>query len=103
MVAPSRWCSFLISVRMSTRSLRVEVGQRLVEQEDLRLAHQRAAHRDALALAAGELARLAVEQMIDLQHLRDLAHRRVALGLGHLAHLQPKAMFSPTVMFGYSA
>src|SRR5882672_9554125 len=35
--------------------LRVEVGQRLVEQEHLRLAHDRAAHRDALALAAGEL------------------------------------------------
>ena len=37
--------------------LGVEIGQRFVEQEDARLAHERAAHRDALALAARELAR----------------------------------------------
>ena len=37
--------------------LGVEVGQRLVEQEHVRLAHQRPADGDALALAAGELAR----------------------------------------------
>ena len=35
--------------------LRVEVRQRLVEQEHRGLAHDRAAHRDALALAAREL------------------------------------------------
>ncbi len=40
---------------------RVEVRQRLVEQEGLGLAHDGAADGDALALAAGELARLAVE------------------------------------------
>ena len=44
--------------------LGVEVGQRLVHQEDLRLAHDGAAQRDALALAAGELARLAVEELV---------------------------------------
>ena len=33
--------------------LGVEVGQRLVEQEDLRVAHDGAADGDALALAAG--------------------------------------------------
>ena len=42
--------------------LGVEVGQRLVEQEHRRLAHDGAAHRHALALAAGKLARLALEQ-----------------------------------------
>src|SRR5690348_11351849 len=41
--------------------LRVQIRQRLVEQEHLRVAHDRASHRDALALAAGELARVAVE------------------------------------------
>ena len=33
----------------------VEVGERLVEQKRLGLAHDRPADRDALALAAGEL------------------------------------------------
>ena len=42
--------------------LGVEVGERLVHQEHGRLAHDRATERDALALAAGQLLRLAVEQ-----------------------------------------
>jgi hypothetical protein len=37
--------------------LRVEIRQRLVEEEHLRPAHDGAAHGDALTLAAGELAR----------------------------------------------
>ena len=37
--------------------LRIEIRQRLVEQEHLRMAHQRAAERDALTLPAGELSR----------------------------------------------
>ena len=47
--------------------LGVEIGERLVEQEELGIAHERAAHRDALALAAGELAGLAVQERLDLQ------------------------------------
>jgi len=42
--------------------LRVEIGQRLVEQEHLRVAHDGAAHGDALALPTGELARITAEQ-----------------------------------------
>ena len=51
----------------------VEVGQRLVEQEGLRLAHDGAADGDALALAAGELARLAVEIVGEVEHARGVA------------------------------
>ena len=65
----------------------VEVRERLVEQEDARLSNQRATHRHALALAAGELARPAIQKMLDLQRLGDLRHRLVALGLRHAAHL----------------
>ena len=43
--------------------LRVEVRERLVHQVGLGLAHDRAAHRDALALAARERARLALEEL----------------------------------------
>jgi hypothetical protein len=45
----------------SAAQRRVEVGQRLVEQEGLGLAHDGAADGDALALAARELPGLAVE------------------------------------------
>ena len=40
---------------------RVQIGQRLVHQEGERLAHDRAAQRHALALAAGELVGILVE------------------------------------------
>jgi hypothetical protein len=48
------------------------VGQRLVEQEDLGLAHQRPADRNPLALAAGKLGRPAVEIGLELQDAGDL-------------------------------
>ena len=62
--------------------LRVEVRERLVHQERLRLAHDRAAHRDSLALAAGERAR-ALRQHV--RRARAPARRsptRVAADLG---------------------
>ena len=67
--------------------LRVEVRQRLVEQEQLRIAHQGAAHRHALALSARELGGLALEEVTDLQKLGHLADLPLALRLRHLAHL----------------
>ena len=54
--------------------LRVEVRERLVHQEDARHADDRAAHRDALALAAGQLAGLALEVVLEPEHPRHLAH-----------------------------
>ena len=57
--------------------LGVEVRQRLVEQEHLRIAHDGAAHGDALALAAGELARIAVEQGAEAEDLGGARSRAV--------------------------
>ena len=68
--------------------LGVQVGERLVEQEHLRLTHDGAAHGDALALPAGEQARLAVEQFVQLQDFRCLLHPRGNLRLGHAAYFQ---------------
>ena len=45
--------------------LGVEVGERLVEQEEARLADDRARERDALLLAARELARRSLQQVAD--------------------------------------
>ena len=42
---------------------------RLVEQEQFRLADNRAANRRALLLTAGKLHRLALQKMFDLEHL----------------------------------
>jgi hypothetical protein len=54
--------------------LGIEIRQRLVKKKDLRITHDGAAHRDALALAAGELARIALEQDIEAENVRGLLH-----------------------------
>ncbi len=56
--------------------VRVERGQRLVEQQHLRVAAERTGHRDALALAAGEPVRLLAREVPDVQALEQLAHAR---------------------------
>ena len=68
--------------------LRVEVRERLVHEERARLAHDRAAHRDPLPLAAGELRRLAVEQLREAEHARDLLDAPSDLGLRRPPHLE---------------
>ena len=81
LVVPSAVCSCRISCAHLHAQLGVEVGERLVEQERRRLAHDGAAHGDALALAAGELARLALEQLRRARGCR-AASRTLRLDLG---------------------
>jgi hypothetical protein len=69
--------------------LGVEVGERLVEQEQLGLAHDGAAHGDALALPAGKLARLALQQGADAEQVGRFLHAALDLGLGQAADLRP--------------
>ena len=79
----------------------VEVRQRLVEQEGLRLAHDGAADGDALALAARKLPRAAVEIVVEVQDRGRGLDLRVALGLVDTpASLSAKPMLSRTVMCG---
>src|SRR6185503_11910026 len=66
----------------------VEVGQRFVEQEDLGAAGDRAADRDALALAARELLGQALEQVLDLEHARGVADALLGVGLVGLGELE---------------
>ncbi|MNL59686.1 hypothetical protein D3C87_1834330 [compost metagenome] len=60
----------------------IEIGQRLVEEENFRLPDNGPANGNALALATGELARLAVQQMFHLQDAGGLADFLVADILG---------------------
>ena len=55
--------------------LPVERRQRLVEQEHARPLDQRARERDALALAAGELMRLALAEALELDQRQHLVRR----------------------------
>ncbi len=58
---------------------RVEVRQRLVHQKRGGIAHDRPRQRHPLALAAGQLPRAAVEQVLDLKGGCDLADLRPAM------------------------
>ena len=67
--------------------LRVQMRAELVKLHR-RLARDRSADRDALALATGELLRLPLQQLTDREHLGDLGHAPVDLLLWHAAELQ---------------
>ena len=68
--------------------LQVERAQRLVEQQHLRLHHERARERDALLHAARELRRLGLLAAREPHQLERLGRLAPALGLVHLALLQ---------------
>ena len=68
--------------------LGVEVGQRLVHQEDLRAADDGAADGDTLPLAAGQGLGLTVEVLRDVEDLGGLFDLAVDLRLGDLLQLE---------------
>ena len=69
----------------------VQIGERLVEQEDLRLADDGAAERHALALPAGQLARLALEIILHAEDLGGHLHALGDLRAVDFAHLQAES------------
>ena len=71
--------------------LGVEVGERLVEQEEPRLADDGAGEGDALLLAAGELAGAAGEQVVDADLAGGVLHAGGDLGLRHAVHAEREA------------
>ena len=69
----------------------IQIGQRLVHQEHLRLAHNGAGKRRALPLAARQSAGLAVQKTAQFHHIGGAADQAVMIGLGYTAHPQRKA------------
>jgi hypothetical protein len=70
---------------------RIQVGQRLVEQEDLGFAHDGAPDRDALALAARQRLGPALEQVADLKDLGRAPHPLRDLGTRRPGQLEREA------------
>ena len=71
--------------------LGVEVGQRLVHQENLRRTYDGTTHGDALSLAARERLRLAVEEVLQTQQVRGFLYSLLTFRLGNTSHLESKA------------
>src|SRR6185312_11540534 len=78
-----------LSTRLDAQN-RIEVGKRLVEEERLRAAHDRATQGHALALPARERHRPAIQQAVDAQRLRDITHTFFDPRPIDLPHLQTK-------------
>lgn len=62
---------------------RVQVGQGLVKEEDLRVVDQHAGQSSPLLLSAGDLAGFAAQDAIHTDNLADLRHPALHLILGH--------------------
>ena len=71
--------------------LRVEIGERLVHQERLRFADDRASHCHPLPLSARQRRGLALEQRLEAEQVRSLRDAASGLLLVHLAHLEAVA------------
>ena len=67
---------------------RIEVGERLVHQERLWLTHDRSPEGDPLPLAARELLRLPLDQLLQVEDVRSTLHALVDLPLRHLVVAQ---------------
>ena len=84
--------------------LEVEGAERLVEQQHLGLDDQGPGQRDALALAAGQLGRLAVAVAVEPDLRQRLVGQLAALGLRETPRTRsPYATLSRTFMCGNSA
>ncbi|MGY4489097.1 hypothetical protein ACVWWR_008288 [Bradyrhizobium sp. LM3.2] len=87
---PSSRCSRLQLAAHPDPQERIERGERLVEQEDLRLGDQRAGERHALLLAAGELGRQSAGIGAHCDELEQFAGTLVPDSAVDAAHFQGK-------------
>jgi len=69
---------------------RIEIRERLIEEEDARFFHQRARQRHALLLPPGELPNPALQQLPNLQRFRHPLHAGIDFLLRALGELQRK-------------
>ena len=70
---------------------RIEVRQRLIEQQDRRPVDDRAREPDPLLLAAGKFARIALGQRREMHHAQRLGDPFALLRFRHAAHLEREA------------
>ena len=101
---PTRSCRFFSSDLHLLAQLAVERGHRLVEQQHLRLEHERARERHALPLPAGELVDGALAEAVEADHLQRLRDVRRDLRRADVPRISsPKATLPATLRCGKSA
>ena len=78
--------------------LGVERAERLVEQQHLRLDGEGARERHALALAAGELRRIPIAEVVELHELQQVRHLRRDLRVRRTMRSRPHAQAERDVL-----
>ena len=78
----------------------VQVRQRLVEQEHLRIAHDCPSHGDALPLSTGQLAWASIKKLPDTENRGGATDPRVAPVFFILLGTSENSIFSRTVICG---
>ena len=68
--------------------LHIQVAQRLVQQHDGRLGHQRPGDGHTLLLSSGKLRRIAAQKPVQMEQSRNLVHPSSALLFVHLLDFQ---------------
>jgi hypothetical protein len=71
--------------------LGIEIRQRLVHQERAGLAHDGAAHGDALTLAARKVPRLSIEELFESENVGGFGHAPADLAAAHLVEFEAEA------------
>src|SRR5260221_328640 len=71
--------------------LRIQIRERFIHQEDIRLTHNRSTKGHPLALSTGELFGLAFEQVLQAQDFSRLLHARGDVLCGEMAQLEPES------------
>ena len=82
--------------------LGIQIGKRFIQQKSLRITHDGAPPRDASALPAGQLLRLALKQRLDVKDLRRFSHPFLIWTFGILRSVRLNARFSYALMCGYN-
>jgi hypothetical protein len=90
--------------------LRIDIGERLVHQEDFRFSDDGTPQCDPLPFTSGQLFWLAGQEMLDVEDLSRLANFLLDLVLGHLSEprnskktpppMRRKATFTPCQQLG---
>ena len=80
--------------------LGIQIGQRLVEQEDIRISHHRSTQGDALLLSTREVLGAAGKQIFDAKYRGDVPDLSLDALSGVFRSRRAKDMFSFTLICG---
>jgi hypothetical protein len=78
----------------------IQIAERFIQQQHVRVTDQRSSDRDPLLLAARQLGRLPLQQVLDAQQFRDLVHAALRLLTRGTPHLTSECQVAANASVG---